>query len=174
MPSELFVQVPSDYGDLRRAGPGTPLLKLMKHKHLVPLLLHMHLLMVLYCQDQQTGPVLDKACFYECAYPCTIDEAERYLEYLAEAGFIELRDDGTCYVPAVEQWGVLRTGTRDPIPDYIRMRVYDRDGRQCVKCGSGEQLTLDHIHPWSLNGPDSEDNLQTLCGPCNNRKRARV
>lgn len=63
---------------------------------------------------------------------------------------------------------------RKHIPDALRFAVYERDGFQCLTCGSQESLTLDHVHPFSLGGTDTLDNLQTLCRPCNSRKGARV
>lgn len=63
---------------------------------------------------------------------------------------------------------------RRKIADELRIRIYTRDGYACVECGSTDDLTLDHIHPWSLGGADTEDNLRTLCRPCNSRKGARV
>lgn len=63
---------------------------------------------------------------------------------------------------------------RRPIPYALRYIVYTRDHRACLTCGSKDDLTLDHIVPWSLGGPDSEDNLQTLCVSCNSRKGDRV
>lgn len=55
-----------------------------------------------------------------------------------------------------------------------RERIYERDGYRCVECGSEDDLTLDHIHPRSLAGNDSDANLRTLCRPCNSRKGAKV
>lgn len=63
---------------------------------------------------------------------------------------------------------------RAPIPQEIRDEVYARDGYACVKCGATEDLTLDHIHPWSLGGPDTADNLRVLCRSCNSRKSNRI
>ena len=71
-------------------------------------------------------------------------------------------------------WAVGRDDERTPIPPDVRERVYERDGWACVSCKSTEDLSLDHIYPWSLGGSDDEDNLQTLCKPCNSRKGARV
>lgn len=62
---------------------------------------------------------------------------------------------------------------REQIPDGLRAAVYDRDGNACLHCGASEGLTLDHIYPYSLGGPDTMRNLQTLCRPCNSRKGAK-
>jgi 5-methylcytosine-specific restriction endonuclease McrA len=51
-----------------------------------------------------------------------------------------------------------------------RRAVYARDGYRCVKCGSGDDLTLDHIRPVSWGGSNRAENLQTMCGPCNRAK----
>jgi len=67
-----------------------------------------------------------------------------------------------------------RFQARPPIPEVIRQFVYDRDGRKCLHCGTTEELSLDHVHPYSLGGGDEPENLQTLCRPCNSRKGARV
>lgn len=67
-----------------------------------------------------------------------------------------------------------RFADRPYIPDELRLRVYTRDGFRCLRCGTAEDLSLDHIYPWSLGGPDTEENLQTLCRPCNSSKGAKV
>lgn len=63
---------------------------------------------------------------------------------------------------------------RAPIPARVRELVYERDAHQCVQCGSTTRLSLDHIHPWSLGGEDTLENLRTLCIPCNSRKGAKI
>lgn len=70
-------------------------------------------------------------------------------------------------VPGEPRW-------RRKIPLSLRLEVYDRDGWRCRHCGATEPLSLDHIHPHSLGGEDTLENLQTLCRPCNSRKGARV
>lgn len=53
------------------------------------------------------------------------------------------------------------------------LRVFARDNYRCVYCGSGENLTVDHIVAWSKGGTNDESNLQTLCKSCNSRKGNR-
>lgn len=59
---------------------------------------------------------------------------------------------------------------RAVIPEYTRNNVFKRDGHKCVKCGSGDDLCLDHIKPFSRGGATHESNLQTLCRSCNSKK----
>lgn len=75
----------------------------------------------------------------------------------------------------VDMWKFGPANTYRPhIPNSLRFAVYERDNYTCLHCGTSEQLSLDHIHPYSLGGKDTRDNLQTLCRPCNSRKGARV
>jgi HNH endonuclease len=71
-------------------------------------------------------------------------------------------------------WRFTKLTHREKILASLRERIYRRDGYRCLSCGSREDLTLDHIHPKSLGGADTESNLQTLCRPCNSSKGARV
>jgi 5-methylcytosine-specific restriction endonuclease McrA len=169
----MFVQVPEDYGDLSRAVPGTPLLALMRYGHDVGYLLHLHMQIVLYCKQQHITEPVHEAVFSVCGYPRRPRTTSRDIKRLAAAGFLEATGDNTYRVPAAAEWVAVRIGTRDPIPDRVRVSVYERDGWRCVECGSADDLTVDHIIPWSLNGPDKEENLRTLCGPCNSKKGAR-
>lgn len=58
-------------------------------------------------------------------------------------------------------------GERPRISDKLRQAVYARDGYRCVKCGSSEELAVDHKWPYSKGGNTSLANLQTLCKSCN-------
>jgi hypothetical protein len=72
------------------------------------------------------------------------------------------------------RWVGAMRPARKRIPDGIRFEVFQRDGYKCLHCGTDENLSLDHIHPYSLGGTDAIKNLQTLCRPCNSRKGART
>jgi len=55
-----------------------------------------------------------------------------------------------------------------------RDRIYKKDEDKCKKCGSQENLTIDHILPLSQGGSDKDKNLQTLCEKCNLEKGHKI
>ena len=63
--------------------------------------------------------------------------------------------------------------SREPISDDIRDKVWRRDERKCVECGSKEDLELDHIKPVSRGGKSTYRNLQLLCESCNRSKGSK-
>ena len=63
--------------------------------------------------------------------------------------------------------------TTRSVPRSVRIVVYERDGHMCKRCGSSDDLSVDHIVPQRHGGTDDYDNLQTLCRSCNSRKGAR-
>jgi 5-methylcytosine-specific restriction endonuclease McrA len=63
---------------------------------------------------------------------------------------------------------------KKPIPQSLRTAVFERDAYRCVECGDHRQLQCDHVHPESLGGEATMENLQTLCKHCNLSKGARI
>ena len=63
---------------------------------------------------------------------------------------------------------------REPIPQDVQDRVWNRDGGKCVKCGSQENLEFDHIIPFSRGGANTYRNLQILCESCNIEKSNKI
>ncbi|QQL45888.1 HNH endonuclease [Sulfuriroseicoccus oceanibius] len=59
---------------------------------------------------------------------------------------------------------------REPIPEKVRIFVWQRDGGRCVSCGDNENLEFDHIIPFSKGGSATERNIQLLCRTCNASK----
>jgi 5-methylcytosine-specific restriction endonuclease McrA len=53
-------------------------------------------------------------------------------------------------------------------------RTLSRQKRKCVYCKSsiGSAYHIDHIMPLALGGTNSQQNIQLLCQPCNQRKAA--
>lgn len=63
---------------------------------------------------------------------------------------------------------------RRSIPRDLRLQVWERDGGRCTACGAEFDLQYDHVIPVALGGATSEQNLQLLCGPCNQRKGSAI
>jgi len=62
----------------------------------------------------------------------------------------------------------------------VRYKVLCRDRFCCVICGRSPakdpsiELHVDHKEPWSKGGPNTEENLRTLCRDCNLGKGAKI
>lgn len=101
-------------------------------------------------------------------------------------------------VLAMVREGVIRVAfkTTQVNLQSLRMRNFAHHGVACVECGrvgtqfriqpsnnsqphlnlfseDGVLMTRDHIVPRVLGGPDTLDNLQTMCAPCNEQKGGR-
>ena len=68
---------------------------------------------------------------------------------------------------------ILERRNRRDIPAPVRREVMERDGC-CRHCGAVDDLSIDHIVPFSRGGQDTVENLQVLCRPCNSKKGAKV
>lgn len=100
----------------------------------------------------------------------SIRRAAKGAAELVAAGLWEEREDGDFQI-AHDAFTVERE------PSYApgqRERIYARDEHRCVLCSATDDLTLDHIHPRSRAGSDSDSNLRVLCRSCNSSKGARI
>lgn len=59
-------------------------------------------------------------------------------------------------------------------PAFTRFNVFLRDKFQCQYCGTGDDLTFDHVIPRSKGGRTTWENVTTACAPCNLRKANRL
>ena len=64
----------------------------------------------------------------------------------------------------------IKPTRREHIPKAVRDAVLKRDNYRCVKCGSTQNLEIDHKVSLADGGTNHIDNLQTLCQDCNRRK----
>jgi HNH endonuclease len=77
-------------------------------------------------------------------------------------------------VEALENMEKLEGVSREPIPESVRLFVWQRDRGQCVQCGIRERLEFDHIIPVVSGGSNTERNIQLLCERCNRSKAASI
>lgn len=47
-------------------------------------------------------------------------------------------------------------------------------GHKCLRCGSPERITVDHIIPLKKGGTDTKENVQPLCLSCNCWKGVQI
>ena len=59
-------------------------------------------------------------------------------------------------------------------PAFTRFNLFLRDRFACQYCGSGKDLTFDHVVPRRLGGRTSWENVATACAPCNLKKGGRT
>lgn len=52
--------------------------------------------------------------------------------------------------------------------------ILDKYGNKCLRCGTTERLSQDHVVPLELGGLHSVDNLQPLCRSCNSKKHTKI
>jgi 5-methylcytosine-specific restriction endonuclease McrA len=77
-------------------------------------------------------------------------------------------------VEALENFERLGHIAREPIPESVRLFVWQRDKGQCIKCGARERLEFDHIIPIAAGGSSTERNVQLLCEVCNRSKGSTI
>ena len=85
----------------------------------------------------------------------------------SKSGLTSASFSGRCRAPLRTR--SLPEGRRRAITLSLRYEVRERDNFRCVKCGPtpatapSVQLHVDHVIPWSGEGPSDPMNLQTLC-----------
>ncbi|OZG57835.1 endonuclease [Bifidobacterium tissieri] len=125
----------------------------------------LHVLAISWCSDHATDGRID-----EDTLLYVLGATEQDVVDLVASGMLQpAEDEPGMYVLR----NYLGPDTRAYIPDSIRLAVYSRDEWKCLRCRSAENLSLDHVHPWSDGGVDSIENFQTLCRSCNSWKGTR-
>ena len=101
--------------------------------------------------------------------------AQYHLEQAVKYAYKRFRDDyswdyiaGT--LESIRPARAQAENHRKPLSANKRRAVFERDSYRCVACDGFKRLSVDHIIPVSQGGSNDNDNLQTLCGPCNSAK----
>lgn len=53
-------------------------------------------------------------------------------------------------------------------------KILEFYGKKCLKCGSTNRITIDHVVPLFVGGWHDPINIQPLCHSCNSGKRDRI
>lgn len=102
-------------------------------------------------------------CITESDLSDSIDELER-------SELVYRRDDGLVMdTRHVLPYQMLRMEWMEIRKEMTEL-VFKRDGKFCRRCGTIDDLTIDHIFPLIRGGESNLENLQVLCRPCNSSK----
>jgi hypothetical protein len=64
--------------------------------------------------------------------------------------------------------------TKDKMTTKEWTEVLELYDHKCLKCGTSENITMDHIMPIFLGGEHKKENIQPLCKSCNSSKRLKI
>uniref|UniRef100_A0A6J5ZIW7 Unannotated protein n=1 Tax=freshwater metagenome TaxID=449393 RepID=A0A6J5ZIW7_9ZZZZ len=129
---------------------------------------------------RESGRVLVLNATYEPINVCTVRRAAILLLKekvdLIERGDGDLRSESRVLAsPLVVRLRSYVNVPRDSSKRRITRRaVFARDGWACQYCGTGSNLTVDHVIPRSKGGPSTWENIVASCAPCNRRKADRL
>lgn len=134
---------------------------------------HRYTFIVLLCLagESETRGVIKGLDDDEVAYELEMP-TEEWLSLKAKfagKGLIELGSQGRIEIKAFAEFPDL---LRDDSYRSFRKQIFERDGFKCVYCGSGNDLTLDHVVPRSKGGSHFPENLACACRSCNSSKKA--
>ena len=111
---------------------------------------------------------------YEPLNVCNIRRAVTLI-LLGKAEVIQ--DTGTCVFTSCGQLSVpsvvrMTYQVKRPMPSLrlSRHSVLARDNYTCQYCGSNRDLTIDHVVPRWVGGPQTWENLVACCRRCNLKK----
>lgn len=68
----------------------------------------------------------------------------------------------------VRRWRIQRNGGRYTRREWATLLA--RYEYRCLRCGSGDDITADHVVPVAYGGHSNIDNIQPLCRSCNSWK----
>lgn len=116
-------------------------------------------------------------------YKLYADDLKQLLELHEKGWDIAITGDSLHYPGATLRIALTHPdtpyrGKREGIPTKQRFQILKRDNYRCQLCGAtaanGSTLHIDHKHPVSKGGQTTEENLWTLCQPCNQGKSSEL
>lgn len=145
------------------------------------------LVLIMFADGYSAPMAIDRSSLAKFCM-ASLEEIDDAIDRLVETGFLDRSQFGDQYrIGGFIPHGMMPQGfgfvakprpqseyVKKQIGQGLRMRVFERDGFSCVTCGKRVSLTVDHIHPEVRGGTLDFDNLQTLCKPCNSRKKDRL
>lgn len=104
----------------------------------------------------------------------TASEVPAVIDQLVAAGVIQRAGKERYLLDRPLDRAATNAYRKKPNGSGLRLRVFERDGYACLRCGSRQDLRADHVVPEKLGGKGVIENLQTLCLPCNSWKGTKT
>lgn len=115
-----------------------------------------------------------KRLFDHYYLPMYIDSINVNVEFYSLAKSLRQKIEAVDLYTRIIEEGKKDKKRREPIPQDVQDKVWNRDGGRCVKCESNERLEFDHIIPFSKGGTNTYRNVQILCEKCNRSKSNNI
>jgi hypothetical protein len=138
-----------------------------------------------WCEADKEGRLIWRPRTMKLRYfPADVCDIDAVADELVKAGLIVPYGDTLAHIPSFKKHQHLNpreSPSKLPAPEdaepvrskvtrSLREEVMARDDHECRRCGSVEDLTLDHILPQSSGGTHVADNLRVLCRACNSAR----
>lgn len=115
-----------------------------------------------------------KRLFDHYYLPMYIDSINVNVEFFSLTKSLRQKIEAVDEYTRIIEEGEKEKKRREPIPQDVQDKVWNRDGGRCVKCGSNKRLEFDHIIPFSKGGTNTYRNIQILCEKCNRSKSNNI
>lgn len=74
----------------------------------------------------------------------------------------------------IRKYRALRAGAEGSFTQAEWVALCESCDNRCLRCGTTENITADHVVPLSKGGADSIENIQPLCKSCNCSKGTKI
>lgn len=114
------------------------------------------------------GSAIRSKCCDQCYHAVLLHSRPKRPKFGGKFGGLPPKDAITACPKVFRRLGVTVPASAKGDAEWLK--AISILGRLCLKCGSSESITRDHVIPLSRGGLHTVTNLQPLCVSCNSQK----